>query len=117
MGPVGAVRDHPSTVTTRNTNPKKQTSRLFVGIQSPVFMEPMERSFYTSFAKITVGADHYSPSCRMHGYNVIAGQRVSLAAVWQSTCYKSCWRRSQSAAGISRFLARDGVIEITQHAR
>jgi hypothetical protein len=37
---------------------------LILGIQPPVLLEAQQRSFYTSFAKITLEADDYFRSAR-----------------------------------------------------
>jgi hypothetical protein len=101
--PAGAVWDQPGAVTTAKTNPKKQTIPLLLDIQSPVLLELFPRSFYISFAKITLKADVCSPLPKVSDYNVIAGQGVSFAAVWQSTCYRHPWVPESTGADISGF--------------
>src|SRR5579863_5839090 len=85
---AAAVSDQPSVTAATKANPKRQTLPFLVGIQSPVLRESPTRSFYISFAKITLKADYYSLVVLQQDYNVIAIQGVSLAAVWQSTCYR-----------------------------
>jgi hypothetical protein len=72
-------------------------------IQSPVLLELFPGSFYISFAKITLKADVCSPLPKVSDYNVIAGQGVSFAAVWQSTCYRHPWVPESTGADISGF--------------
>jgi hypothetical protein len=101
--PAGAVWDQQSAVATAKTNPKKQTIPLLLDIQSPVLLELFPRSFYISFPKITLKADVCSRLPTVRDYNVIAGQGVSLAAVWQSTCYRDSWVPESKGAVISGF--------------
>jgi hypothetical protein len=88
-------------VTTAKTNPKKQAVPLHLGIQSPVLLELFPRSFYISFAKITLKVVVCSPLLTVEHYNVIAGQGVSFVAVWQSTCYRDPWVPESTGTDIS----------------
>ena len=98
-----AVWHQPGDIDSAKTSPSRQTLISLLDIPAPGLFGSCPRTFYTSFAKITLKEDFCSPLSPPPDYNVIANQGVSVPAVWQSTCYRGLWVPESNGRRYLRF--------------